>query len=349
MPREPNTFEYQMIPSEPKEPGWQAFLQARHTLLNGKPRSTSRVLPILHRLTTHDVPLEELPPEITAEAVIRVLMDEGYNEYQAIMAYQEILRNDFLKALNDGSGGINGRQYRMGILRRGHLRSFGKREDPDTHELQTVFAAHAKPINDGLFVGLEKGLDETLGKVCEMYDRMMQEAKPLDEKLAAIIFFQLWGASVIHPFWDANGRTFAAHLVLSLNSIGFETDKMPGFPELHEIIATNALAGIGPSFLNTFLGAHNLPLVTREQLLRLTRNKQMRTIYMRLLREAIENDIACGMQFTEPLRPFRDGAMMLLKAWLSREHLTDQGEYYTTRLPFFRETIAREEAMRSGI
>lgn len=347
MSQEPETFEYHMIPSEPKEPGWQAFLQARQILLHGKPRPTSSILPLLHRLTTHGVPLEKLPPEITAEAIIRVFMDEGHNEYQAIMAYQEILRSDFLGALNDGSGRINGRQYRIGILRRGHLRSFGKRENPDTHELQTVFAAHAKPINDGLFIGLEKGLDETLGKICEMYDHMMKEVKTLDEKLAAIIFFQLWGASVIHPFWDANGRTFAAHLVLSLNSIGFETDKMPGFPELHEIIATNALAGIGPSFLNVFLEAHDLPLMTHEQLIRLTRDKRMRTIYMRLLREAIENDIACGTQFTEPLRPFRDGAMMLLKAWLSREKLTDHGQYYNARLPFFRETIAKEEAMRS--
>ncbi len=345
---EQEVFEFHMIPSEPKEPGWQAFLQARETLLHGKPRSTARTLPILHRLTTHGVELEELPVPVIYEAGGQVFLDEGVSLQEAVNRIRYVLREGILRALNNG-GRLNDKKYRIGIQRRGHLRSFGKREsDTDCTKFQTVFAPHMKPLDDLNFLGLAKDLEKILHQLCETYDRAIETAKTLDEKLAAIIFFQLWGASIIHPFWDANGRTFAAHLVLSLNQIGFVTDQMPAFPELHEVIAKNALAGIGPMFLGDFLTKNGLPLMTENEIVAISYDTTAKAAYMTALGTAIKKGIDAGTAFPEQFHPFRNGGIELLKAWLSREHLTDQGQYYNTRLPFFREQIAREEATRSN-
>ncbi|MBI5158814.1 hypothetical protein HY992_01700 [Candidatus Micrarchaeota archaeon] len=58
--------------------------------------------------------------------------------------------------------------------------------------------------------------------LCDLFDEKMKPAQTIEEKLKAIAWFQIVGTRLIHPPWDGTGRTFSAHLDLTLARIGFE-------------------------------------------------------------------------------------------------------------------------------
>lgn len=107
----------------------------------------------------------------------------------------------------------------------GHLRQFGKRS-LNGGAWETVYAPHTCEFVNNItgasvwYVGLSKGLDEIYALLCDSFDAKMRAAKTQEDRLAALLEFNLVGVRLVHPFWDGNGRTFSAHSDLWLERLG---------------------------------------------------------------------------------------------------------------------------------
>lgn len=112
-----------------------------------------------------------------------------------------------------------------GVLRTLGTRTFASGEKETVYASHTcTFGGDAENLRGYLSFSSDLQRDHLFfyEKLCGLFDEKMKAARTLEEKLKAIAWFQIVGTRLIHPPWDGTGRTFSAHLDLTLARIGFE-------------------------------------------------------------------------------------------------------------------------------
>ncbi len=291
--------------------------------------STANALLRIHELITPDVTYADLPEEARSDMRSGLLLFDRPDTHRYTQAYREIVSSPDMKDLFM-TGNMKGfyAQVQAQLTERmeplttitgepqlkGALRSYGSRQVEGYPEEEHVFAAHtmvmatemglafssmdSRIIFPDAYYGLSVGLDQVYQKLCDRYDSMPVNTTDRQSVFAREAFFQLLGTRVLHPFWDANGRTFAAQLVTSLQKQGYSdatTDRA--------MQASEELAPIADKMVETVLRNAQLSLVTdRDQPLHLSVrfNVAMRNSYMTLLRQEIEHAIETADQPDSP-------------------------------------------------
>lgn len=338
------------IPSDNKAEGWQRFLNHRDLLLE-RAYPSDREVKILHRLTTSGVKLPPFSDFMRAMAAVSILCDDMTDEIHDEIATAVMEIGDGKEVIARAERGelYGETKVRVEQLRRGHLRQYGKKQTQDG-TWHTVYAPHNKPFfteeGEIAYLGLTSELGSVFAELCAAYDSLREEVKdrPIGIKLEVMAFFQLWGASVIHPFYDGNGRAFSSKLVLDLNRAGIKTDKMPELGEINPDLADNALAVAGEHFLQMVLQLNNIPMFTTEELPHVMNRPEYLRQYMTYLREAIRSGIANGVSQQSPYYPLIDSSREALMLSLSKDgHINP--DYYAAKAPGL--IAARKEWERS--
>lgn len=311
------------IPSEGKKEGWDQFLAIMPDLLSQR-LTTREVMPILHAATTSAVNLPEIPKGLQDIAALTLLI-QGRDQ-QSINRVLEFVRDGIFSSEAAQAGHIlPDTKAKVNIPRIGQLRQFGERSINNGPN-KTIYAAHLKPFDVGepepmIYSGLTEGLDEVFDELCAKFDELQEQYKdaPLHERLRVINYFQMWGASVIHPFCDANGRAFGAKLVFDLNRIGMPVTAIPSLGEINPELAENALALVGERFLMQFLMTNGLPLFTSEQAETIERSSFHWQRYTEHLRACILNGIRQGIYPQEEYETFIGGGVFNIVLGLSKD------------------------------
>lgn len=309
------------IPSSPTEPGLDNVLKNFPSLLK-KPRGSLRELKLLHRLVTYKIQLPaygDLEPEQVMQLLSR---GRPFAEMRSLT----------LKIL---TGEMNRENVKKGLiirrvnatytdLRRGHVRRLGRRT-VDNGTRHKVFANFHKAfrMDDGSsrdYIGLTKDLEDVFRILCKRYDQMQSETQnaSLDKKLRIMAFFQLWGAAVIHPFIDANGRAFGAKLALDLNRIGFPIRKIPELTEIHPSLK-HALSRGGESMVRAFFAHEGLQFLSEFEDANLILHQDQYERYMTKMKSGMKQGIVAGADENSPYYRLYDTAAGIIKMCLSKE------------------------------
>lgn len=347
---------FEPIPSEPKEIGWKNFTDSIEKLI-AKCMPTEEILPLLHRLVTYGTPHQKIPQFIAEVVFLKALVLSGVDR-PAI----EELRSQYGSEVKKRVRSIM--QWRAcppvwlatlsiepsifsaprqvikkvdvqpSMLRRGHLRSFGTKK-VDGKE-GPLFTAHDSPLSwkwEDLwysYEGLEEWLDEVFTALCKKFDTLMQTETNPRNKLRAIVFFQaIW--SIVHPFFDANGRALMAHCVLELNKMWLPVKEIPTLPEIDESLKDNLFSSMSGHLIHMFLESEKIPLVEMKKW------QVSRTVYMKALKAWLLKRINQGIDGNTDFIPHFEGRVELLLCWLSKQKVLpgDTGEYYEQLKPQF--------------
>jgi hypothetical protein len=306
----------QLISSEHKEVGWQRYLGSRQTLLDSSLSTSQRLLRIHRTLTEEEVlPLVKEELEVLkSDLYILDRLTDGKIEDRLSLKEEELEKTIGDRINNDGLHPSIGllQFYREALKCRtslyaenaeinldmqisGGLRSLGTRTIDDFTE--RVFGSHtyncSSPGFDPItYFGLTAGLDEVYEALCTKYDELMQENKDadLDVMLMGEAFLNLLGSRVVHPFWDANKRTFATHVASTLESRGVEIS------EYSQIVSmTDSLNNIGNEFLMEVLKNGRVHIPENNGYYELRIDPLRRADYMGKLRAEIERAISQGI------------------------------------------------------
>ena len=341
------------ISSENKEEGWKNYLKYLPLFLQ-KNRPTSRALPLMHRLVTYGAESPGRPEWLQREAMARVITDsnpfvkdkedlEGavhsINQYfdYIVRTKPEAIYTPQIINITSEAGSNFPMRFQVFMPFRGHVRQFGTRIIGRAKK-EVIHAAHTKPLStprDGkeveeIYIGLSEGLGTVFKELCNRADELMTAALKdgtLEDQLRAAVYFQMWGVSVVHPFVDANGRAFAAKLILDLNRMGYSVNKMPGLSEVSDRLNDNVLAWLGTAFLRQFLEQSDVPLMSPEDAPDLMGNPVALQKYMKSLKNAMERGIRQGIPTDGPLADLIHSGMFGLKLCLSRDGHIDRTFY----------------------
>ncbi|MBI2415947.1 MAG: hypothetical protein HYV33_04805 [Candidatus Kerfeldbacteria bacterium] len=344
--REPGNF--YPIPSEHKAVGWQNFLDYLPLFLK-KPRPTKREITLLHRLTTHGTPLEPFPDENQAESVMRLITRDN-PLVQTAEATSDIGGQAYLFALDQlrtnpafirtpqqmrftERRGLYSSEvdFTVFMARRGHYRKYGNRS-LNHGPREKIYAPHAKPFTnpDGsteLFIGLTDRLGPLMEELCDRFDQLFQRGEDMDAKLQAVMYFQLWGASVLHPFFDGNGRAFGGKLIVDLQRLGFDVRALPGLGEVDSRLKHNALAGLGPVFLLNLLESEQISLFDQASATTMLNDPRLHKAYMTKLHDSIEKNMRDELSEGAFIQPYAATGADLLKVCLARDGFLDRSIY----------------------
>lgn len=326
--------DHAIISSEPREPGWQAFVKAMPNLMMSR-KPTKQVLPKLHKLVTTGLTIPDPSQEILEEAAYNILLNMGLPLNQVIQEVRDAMQNgDFLRSAKKGK--IGGITCNPSINLVGSLRSAGTGKKDKGLAKIAYFPAYVYlprgPLGDFSYQAPTEGLEELYNKLCDKYDDLFKNNNNPVKKLQAIAFLQLWGTLVIHPFFDANGRTFLAQAVLAFNQMGHQTTKQPAFPELHEQLRKNIFGALGSSFLIEFLDQNNIKLEEVNTIALGGGNLHKETTY---LKDAINKGLDMGINQPSGLQAYLEQAVLMMVGWLSKENLYEddkEGYKYVTSL-----------------
>ncbi len=340
------------LSSDNKEEGWGHFMQYLPLLLK-KDLPSRRAIPIIHRLATYGAKSQSIPENLSFDAMAHLIIDSNpaLADSKDLPAMLDPIKNYFDTVLRTkpdalymthvmhlAPQGMSGTsvpmQFNIFMPFRGHVRQYGTRTI-GTGKKEVIHAAHIKPIedpqgNEEMYIGLTEGLRPLFDEMSDTADELMKKALAggnVKEQLRAAIFLQAWGATILHPFADGNGRTFAAKLVLDLNRMGFPVKKMPGLPEIHELLGENALAGLGPIFLRRFIERAGLSLLRSDQVLPLMNDLASRERYMASLHDAIQHGLRQGTSRDGPIWDAMESGMNAIKLCLSRDGYIDRTFY----------------------
>lgn len=335
---------FEPLSSANKEIGWANMLTALPRLLE-KPRPSKVELPILHRLTTSGIEHPELPKTVRQTAMETMLMYELCDTREQVYGLVPSLRQQGIPCEEghyriQSPTGIKEIRYRTAFLRRGHIRQSGVLQVNNGPERPT-YSPHTKTFgDDSTYIGLAENLGPVFDDFCDSADRHFAEAETVEEKLKAVVYTQLWGASVIHPFFDGNGRSFGAKLVLDLNRMGLPVRAIPGFPEmsdLNPLIKDNIFAGFGPAFVKMFLAKSGVELVPNEDVIELLETPQLIRAYMRALENAMREGFQQGPNAGEYIGQFIELGAYSLQLALSRDGHLEKSLYDENIEAFLRE------------
>lgn len=348
---------FEPLSSEGKAVGLSNFLNTLDRFLVS-PRPSKVELPIIHRIATSGADHGVLPPEVRQHAMEVMLAEElcaSRAEFHDMVA--SIRSNGF--SSEKGSLDVRHKNerkivnYRTTVLRRGHIRQNGVIQVNKGPE-KASFASHVKPYITGdlreSYIGLSTNLDLIFNDLCDAADAHMAAAETLEEKLKAITFMQLWGSSVVHPFFDGNGRTFGAKLLLDLNRMGLPAKTIPGLPELADLrpeVKENMFASVGPYFTQIFLEQSELGLIPAEESRFFIESPDLIKPYMERLERSIRTGFEAGPNAEGYMGQFVEMGAYVLNLVLSRDGLLDRS-FYEERIDEFvstqREAIAAAKA-----
>jgi hypothetical protein len=325
-------IEFYPIPSEPREPGWNAFKKFLPLFLDEtNTRPSQQETRIIHRLVTTGIILPDYPQEILDDSAVKILIrDKSRAVVNRVM--DTVQRGEFSKEAAENGEILEGTKCKVFIPRRGHLRQLGHRITAENPR-ERIFASHAKPffLEDGTarYYSLNKNIDELFNLLGKKYDELLETHKDadLDTKLMVIVYFQIYGAALLHPFWDANGRTFAAKLVLDLNRIGIDAQEIPQLGEINKALEKNVLNLSGEKFVLEYLERHNIPLIPEEFLKDIQFDPHMYQPYMDQLEASICNGIEAGIDQDPQFMKFLESGAYVIRLALSRDGLIDDDIY----------------------
>ncbi|MBI4095553.1 MAG: hypothetical protein HY438_01695 [DPANN group archaeon] len=339
----------EIVPSEGKEQGWQTYVNSSLQDLLTTPHATAEELASLHTAMAGHYAFA-LPQSFKDEAETCLFTQDRadgaekeqlLNKTAGAKSLKE--RRRVLRELCEKDTSIN-----YDVQPVGSLRSYGTRRTNGIEE--KVFASHTCMFTSNaselfgmgapeIYLGLSAGLDKVYKSLCTKYENLRNTAKTFDDVLAAEMFLQLWGARIIHPFWDGNGRTFGAHLALTLERQGIKIRKFQDMQGLVE-----SLASLSDTFLNNVINDANLHLLSPQEVETLNVNHSARKQYMGALRTAMENGINAGVD--------TDGkysAQIRKAAYLVKKYLFKQGFIGEDKLSAVEKTIAGKEKMIQGL
>lgn len=336
MPEEPLVIR-EPLSSEGKEVGWANFLHVLPRFL-ANPRASKVEIPILHRIATSGTKHPPLPEDARRTAMELMIANEICKTREETYALVDALRKNKFSNRRGGIrvGGKSGQvdlKYQTSMVLRGQLRQNGRIQVGQEPE-KPVFAPHIKPyFSPGLnevYIGVTENLDKLFEDLCDQADRHFAEAATPEEKLKAITYMQLWGSSTLHPFFDGNGRTFGAKMVLDLNRAGFPVSAVPGFPELADLkpeMEKNLLANVGPHFTNVFLDQSGIGLIPERDAALVMETPAIFKEYMSQLASSIRTGFEAGPNAPGYVGQFIGASAHMLKLALSRDGHVEKGFY----------------------
>lgn len=331
-----NEHAFNPIPSEPKAPGWDLFKKTLPALLQ-RNMPTQELMPLLQTLVTHGVTMPPFQQQFLEVAAASMLM-RGRDQ-QTIESIFETIRNGIFSVTKAENGQIlPDTTCKVKVERRGSLRQYGQRT-VNNGTPETIYAAHHIPFGDGngsdrYFYGLTEGLPEVFTELCERTDRLFEEYRngTLDEKLRVIAYFQVWGATIIHPFVDANGRAFNAKLIYDLHRMGMRIQEVPTLGEINSLLSENIFTINAGKFLECFTQTNGLPAFTAEQVAGIELDGRLQRSYNTYLKDRILQGIRQGIHPEPRYEVFLSGMTFMLGLVLSREgHIAPN--FYETYAP----------------
>jgi len=227
----------ELIPSTGKEEGWRRFLDAKGQFLKHQ-LPTRHELMRIHELVTPKAGFSDVPEvgkaEFMAELIVADRPDfekkfKQLTERLAREPYQgkEDIREMYtyicatLVDLCRADTVVQAQESFNGTLRQLGMRTIRGNGLPEIvyHSHTCVYGGDdGEPAH--VYHGLSTGLREVYAALCDKRDERMRNAQTLDDQIKAEAFFQTVGTRSVHPFFDGNGRTFLAHLALTLDRLG---------------------------------------------------------------------------------------------------------------------------------
>lgn len=307
----------ELVSSENKGIGWNAYLAGRNSIGIGP---TSEIMKKMHTLTSSGLVLNLDDPGLRDQLTddLYILDREDGDIKQNLFDNSLALNLRELGELHPVELFIKMRRHQREVCEfntqveldvqiAGQLRSYGRRKIGDG-DWKTVYASHTTAYPDDesnleigqlgqiypkSYFGLSTGLDLVYGALCNKYDELMAQRKDgsLEDKLLAEGFLQIVGTRVLHPFWDGNGRAFAAHIAYTLEREGIIiqdreilTRMQPGLTSITEAFLESLItnAGIGYIMGNGHFKMHF--------------DNRFRQNYMRKLRAALDQLIVEGLE-----------------------------------------------------
>lgn len=342
----------ELISSEGKEEGWQNVL-ARLPDLVRSTGSTRRELLALHEIASYGSRF--MPPSPEMEEVFLEHLALNDNPDAETIMREVRFRLDYLGL----SGLLTPRSRKAAKLKvakqffrphlrvdlRSEIRSVGTRQYADGRKEQ-VFDSHTLPIwtpeGNRFFLGLTYGLDELYGELCDRYDGMRSRATTIKQQIMAELYLQMIGTRLLHPFWDGNGRTFAAHLIVTLNRLGLPIDSIPKENDIYPQGDDGfLLAYVNEKFLFEIIKPNFV--LTEEEVGEMDKNPLRRNDHMKRLYAAIRNVIEKGI-FDSEFRPFGLNAYHQLRVWLHIKGFLPYSENRPTA-----ENVQRHTAERAAL
>ncbi len=321
---------FHAIPSEPREAGWKKFME-EVPLLMGSGLNTQETTLRLHELVTHGIQLQEIPASLMYVATMTTLIQgrtqDVINKVDRahVNGMVDVTRAQLGEVLEDTRCHID--MPRIGKLRQAGVRSI------NNGPVHTVHMAHLTPMGkDSIYFGLTEGLDKVFGELCARVDEIEKQIEEGDmmSRIRLITYFQLWGAAIIHPFCDANGRAFMAKLVLDINKMGIPATKPLTLGELNPDLEDNALNLVSEAFHREFLKVNNIPLLTEFQAFTLIQNEQAYSMYMSMLKTAILQGVRDGINFRGEYEQYFTSAVQAITLALSKDKHFPRGYYERT-------------------
>ena len=331
----------EIVSSQPsaKLQQWQELVRKRNEYLTSQ-RPTAEELKSLHWIFTSQVELidfnnfrevlesdlytldrpdGEEKQEKLSEA-IKPLIERGMKGEMAPMDFLSQARQMF-KAIC-----LTDTEIELNPTIRGELRSYGSRRI-NGGEWERVYASHTMvPDNEDLimfqmmsgfppraYYGLSVGLPELYQALCDKYDHLALSATDFEGRVTAEAFLQILGTRVLHPFWDANGRTFMGHLAVTLGREGIQLSDYAQAKAL-----TGRLAKINDSFLRKVLEQGELGFIQNDNHIQIVLMHDWRQEYMNRLRRVLQQAVEQGVDKQGPFSDFISEAAWQIKMYLYR-------------------------------
>jgi len=303
---------------------------------------TSQTLPLIHTRIVDSIPLGSIPDGVRVDAERHLLRKCGIAEVQDLVADS---RRSMMMAFAN--------RAKLDVSRSGDLRQYGQIRPDAAAEWKPLFAPHFMSFDEagpgGGYVGLSDGLDEMYQLICSRYDEIkatLMNNDNIDEKLRCLVYLQFWGAAVLHPFWDANGRAFNAQLVLGLNNLGFPVTNFPQLGEFSDLLSGNVVGAYGGQFLVAFLKNAGIGILNADDARRVYEDAAFHDQYMLRLREAMNDGVEIGIDQMPhiTMESCMQSAVFALKMYLSREGFISY-DFYTENEQTFRDSLNPAESV----
>jgi hypothetical protein len=301
IPSERKEESFKIYTSERKEESFKIYISNLEDLLK-KPEPTGAELKKLHNIVTSN--LQPSYPFGKVDLYNMYILDrpdgeEKYLEFIEKNSYKGLTPFEYLEEYKkicevdtevDFNPQIKGE---IRILGRRKIKGFPEhnvyRTAVKTYPTELEIMVKTKPT---AYYMPTPGLDILYNSVCERYDQINKELKRanFDKRLLADSFLQLYGCGVVHPFFDANGRTFGCHLALSLERKGVEIREWGIVAKISE-----RLTSVSEPFLLKVLEDVNLSFISGPEHLALNLDYYFRKNYMEKLNLSIQRGLARGV------------------------------------------------------
>lgn len=324
---------FRPIPSQPREPGWNKVLAVLPRIASLR-RSTHRELRALHGVATAGVDLPDYPNEVLSSFISQLLTGgRSVEEIEQVSRAVRVMPLATFFGIGYGASILPDIRCTLSAPRRGFVRRCGFREILGKPR-ETVYSGFKKDVAIGdldtggksIFLGLDVDVDEVFTAFCARFEQMMDASASLEDRLRCLSWAQLMGVSLVHPFFDANHRAFAAHLALELKRLNIDVQEPPVLPCYGEAFGRDLFEMPRLYFMSRFLSERQIPLFSDEALESLDRNPRARIDYMQRLKLALMDGIEAGCDVSAETRPYLNSAWYFLALYLLEKNFLEDDQ-----------------------